>query len=303
MSSDTEEVNEEEPRCASCGVTQGDDTKLMKCTACHLVRYCSDECQKEHRPKHKRQCKKRVAESRDERLFRQPESSHLGDCPICCLPLSIDLKKSFMYDCCSKAICNGCTLANQLRAIEMRLRQSCPFCREPVSKNDAEHDKQRMKRVEANDPVAIRREGLNQKGEYTRSFEYLSKAADLGDVESHYKLAYLYQCGEGVEEDKGKEIYHLEKAAIGGHPDARYELGVYEWDIKENAERAMKHWIIAATQGQDESTKMLMAAFKKGYVEKADLDSALRAHHAAVDATKSPQREAADKYYGNNPDS
>eukprot|EP00984_Skeletonema_dohrnii_P024979 scaffold14127_cov67-Skeletonema_dohrnii-CCMP3373.AAC.1 len=69
--------------CASCGVAEADDMKLKKCTACKSARYCSIKCQKEHRPKHKRDCKKRAAELRDEILFKQPECSHFGDCPIC----------------------------------------------------------------------------------------------------------------------------------------------------------------------------------------------------------------------------
>ena len=58
----------------------------------------------------------------------------------------------------------------------------------------------------------------------------------------------------------------------------------------------MKHWIIAATQGFDESIKMLLEIFQSGVVSKDDLAAALRAHQAAVDATKSPQREAAEEY-------
>lgn len=41
--------------------------------------------------------------------------------------------------------------------------------------------------------------------------------------------------------------------------------------------------------------KKLLDAFKWGFVEKANLASALRAHKAAADATKSPQREEADR--------
>ena len=78
--------------CASCGTPGVDDIKLRKCTACYLVRYCSVKCQKEHRKQHKKECKKRAAELKDELLFRQPESSCFGDCPICCLPVSIDIK-------------------------------------------------------------------------------------------------------------------------------------------------------------------------------------------------------------------
>ena len=43
--------------------------------------------------------------------------------------------------------------------------------------------------------------------------------------------------------------------------------------------------------------KALMNEFRKGYVEKEDLDTTLRAHKAAVDATKSPQREEAELYF------
>ena len=74
--------------CASCGVAEVDDIKLKECDACDLVRYCSDKCQQDHRPYHDASCKERATELREEVLFRQPESTHLGDCPICLLPLS-----------------------------------------------------------------------------------------------------------------------------------------------------------------------------------------------------------------------
>ena len=89
----------------------------------------------------------------------------------------------------------------------------------------------------------------------------------------------------------------MEEAAIGGHPIARYDLGVLEWN-NGNAERAVKHWVIAARQGDDHSIKELIDMFKKGLFEKEDLATALRAHKAAVDATKSPQRDEADKLEG-----
>ncbi|KAK1738592.1 hypothetical protein QTG54_010622, partial [Skeletonema marinoi] len=57
--------------CASCGIEESDDIKLKSCTACKLVRYCSVKCQREHRPKHTQECKKRAAELHDEILFRQ----------------------------------------------------------------------------------------------------------------------------------------------------------------------------------------------------------------------------------------
>ena len=149
--------------CSSCGIVGGDDVKLMKCTACHLVRYCSVKCQKDHRPEHKRACKKRAAELRDGLLFKQPEGSHLGDCPICDLPIPIPKSQDTVgyttFRCCSKIVCNGCVLANNLREIEARLAPSCPFCRHPTLKTKAEMDLLTKKRIEANDPVALDEEG------------------------------------------------------------------------------------------------------------------------------------------------
>eukprot|EP00984_Skeletonema_dohrnii_P002721 scaffold942_cov75-Skeletonema_dohrnii-CCMP3373.AAC.7 len=157
-----------------------------------------------------------------------------------------------------------------------------------------------MKRVGANDPVAMCEEGFNQhkKGEYTSAFEYCSKAAELGHVEAHYRLAVMYHNGDGVEKDIEMVMYHLEQAAIGGHPDARNNLGIEEGN-NGNIERAVKHFIIAANQGHDGSIKELMVAYREGFVSKDDLAAALRAHQAAVDETKSPQRDAAEAHYRN----
>ena len=285
--------------CASCGIAEIDDIKLKDCSACDLVRYCSDDCKQIHKAQHSKACRERAAELRDELLFKQPEGTHLGHCPICCLPLPLDLKKCGMTSCCSKAICKGCVLANKKREKEMRLEQSCPFCRETNPETDEESDQLRMKRVEVNDPIALLDEGTAQclKENYIKAFEYWNKAAELGSADAHCKLSVMYYNGEGIEEDKGMGIYHAEEAAIGGHPRARYLLGSHDLE-NDNTERAVKHFIIAAKQGFGGSMKALMEFFKVGLVEKDILTSTLRDHQAAVDATKSPQREAAAQYYG-----
>eukprot|EP00985_Skeletonema_marinoi_P020435 scaffold12160_cov75-Skeletonema_marinoi.AAC.7 len=286
--------------CGSCGSAEVDEIKLKNCTACDLVKYCSIECQENHKSQHKEACKKRAAELRDELLFNQPGGSHLGDCPICFIPLPLYLPKSILKSCCSKVICNGCSHANKIREWEERIEHSCPFCRKPTAKTDEERDKNRMKRIEANDSVAINYKGVQQyeKGDYSRAFEYYTKAAGLGDAEAHYWLSHLYSDGLGVEKDKQKEVHHLELAAIGGHSDARFNLGCHEWN-NDNKERAVKHYIIAATQGEDLSAKSLMDAFKIGLISKEEFAATLRANQSAVDATRSPQREAAEEYYQN----
>eukprot|EP00985_Skeletonema_marinoi_P027278 scaffold22152_cov73-Skeletonema_marinoi.AAC.2 len=130
-----------------------------------------------------------------------------------------------------------------------------------------------MKRIEANDPVAMCREGREQhrKGDYSSAFEHFTRAAELGDAVAHHQISIMYHYGHGVEKDKGKGI------------NGRHERGV-------------RHSIIAATQGNDQSLKFLMHAFRSGMISKEELAAALRAHQAAVDATKSPQREAAEEY-------
>jgi hypothetical protein len=51
-------------------VAKVDNVKLKKC-ACKLVKYCSVDCQRNHRPLHKRACKKRLAEIRFDALAEE----------------------------------------------------------------------------------------------------------------------------------------------------------------------------------------------------------------------------------------
>jgi hypothetical protein len=239
-----------------------------------------------------------MAELRDELLFKQPESSWLGDCPICCLPLPIDPLKSSLMTCCSKTICLGCDYANQIRQLELLTPQkpSCAFCREPLPTTKEEFDAMQMKRAETNDPVAMRYMGGKRhvEGDYSSAFEYSTKAAELGDAYAHYCLSIMYDLGQGVEKDEKKHVYHLEEAAIGGHVEARHNLAVIE-GINGRIDRAVKHFIIAANMGLDESLKVLWEYHAKGLVKKEALTATLQTHQDAVDATKSPQREEAER--------
>ncbi len=286
--------------CASCGTAEVDDIKLKKCDGgCDLVKYCSDGCQENHTEKHEEACKKRVDELRDRDLLKQPDISHLGECPICCLPLPIDKAKYVIMTCCSKYICNGCDHANQNREIEAGLQQRCAFCREPLIESlDEEIQKRLMKRVKKNDPVAMWKLGNKHRreGDYDGAFEYWMKASGWGNAEAHYNLSIMYDKGQGVEKDTKKNIYHLEQAAIGGHPDARYNLGAYDLS-NGRYERARKHFIIAANLGDHDSLKWLKELYANGHASKEDYADALRAYQAAVDATKSPEREKAKEYY------
>jgi TPR repeat protein len=228
----------------------------------------------------------------DKKLFTQPSETHLGECPICFLPLSIDPKTRIFWTCCSETICNGCVHANMMSNGRVKA-QVCVFCREPSVKKE-ESNKRLMKRVKANDPAALRHCGglaCYEEGDYDAAFKYWTKAAELGDIQAHHELGFMYIDGrKGIEKDGEKSIHHYEKAAIGGHPQARQCLALYE-EHNGNVERAVKHYIIAANLGYETSMKTLWKHYSLGNITKEDLNATLRAHQAAIDATKSEQRE------------
>ena len=280
--------------CASCAIPEVGDVKLKICDGCDLVRYCSDACQEYHRSEHEAKCKERAAELRDELLFKQPEGTHLGDCPLCCVPIPIGQDKSSTFSCCGKWICKGCAYADIARQWEENKQRTCPFCRHPLPKTDEELTKNKMKRAERNDPVALSQMGelRHKERDYQSAFEYFTRAADLGDADSHYNLSIMYSKEQGVEKDEKKVIYHLEKASIAGCPQARHNLACIEGKNCK-FDRAVKHLIINANLGFDLAIQELKICYKYGLVSKDDFAAALRAHHAAVDAFKSPQREVA----------
>lgn len=280
--------------CASCvcgsGIAELGDINLMESA---LARYCSDIRKQEY---HRTTMKKEGDEERDKILFRQPKSSHLGDCPICFLPLPLDHDKSILHSCCSKIVCKGCSYVNTIREFKENSQHACPFCRQGVPKTREDAERNQMNRIAANDPVALQRTGskYQNEGDYERAFEYFTRAADLGDADAHFELSLLYQNGEGVQKDEEREVYHLEEAAIRGHPDARCNLASHEWQNNERMDRAVKHLIIAVNLGHHESMQMLKELNELGSVSDDLFAVTMHTHQAAVDAMKSPQREEAE---------
>jgi tetratricopeptide (TPR) repeat protein len=288
----------EDEVCASCGIAAVDNIKLKLCDGgCDIAKYCGDGCQENHREQHEDECKERLAEMHDKKLFKQPDISHLGECSICCLPLPLDPSKSILMGCCCKIICKGCNYANTKREEEAGLEQRCAFCREPAPESHEEHNKRKMERVKKNDPVAMTQVGKQkeEEGDFVKALEYYAKAAELGDANALACLGDLYHEGKGVEKDMKRGVYLFEQAAIGGHPSVRGILAIHELN-NGRSERAAKHYTIAANLGQDLALKAIKHLFVKGIVSKEDYAAALRGHQAAVDATKSAEREAAEAF-------
>jgi predicted secreted Zn-dependent protease len=59
----------------------------------------------------------------------------------------------------------------------------------------------------------------------------------------------------------------------------------------------VKHFVIAAKLGYEDSMQMLWKYYSIGYITKEELEATLRTHKAAIDATKSAQRDAAEAYF------
>ena len=76
---------------ANCGVAEVDEVKLEEeeCS-CNLLRSCSDKRRGEQQEKDEEECQKQVAKIQADDLFRQPDGSHRGECPLCFLPMPLD---------------------------------------------------------------------------------------------------------------------------------------------------------------------------------------------------------------------
>mmetsp|Transcript_11318 Transcript_11318/g.20109 ORF Transcript_11318/g.20109 Transcript_11318/m.20109 type:complete len:290 (-) Transcript_11318:73-942(-) len=273
--------------CAACG-KGGDD--LKRCTACKLVNYCSVSCQKVHRPKHKKECRKRAAEIFDEALFKQPPPKE--DCPICFLPLP-SMHETFYQSCCGKTLCNGCVYEITTET------DICPFCRESAAVSDEESLARCNKRMEAGDAIAFHILGTHYSiGDWglpqdsKKALKLMQRAIELGLTDAHLDIAGIYMHAAGLERDSKKVIYHYQHAAMGGNEIARNNLGVYETEAG-NIKRAVKHWMIAAGAGDKDSLGNIRQWFLQGHVTKIEYEKTLRAYQKYLDDVTSDQRNKA----------
>ena len=122
------------------------------------------------------------------------------------------------------------------------------------------------------------------------------QSGTLGCAVSYYSIADSYYNGNGVERDVAKAIYYYELAAMGGDVHARHNLGVTEGNAG-NMDRAVKHWMISAGAGHDNSLNAIRELFMNGHATKDDFEKALRTHKEANDEMKSNQREVAAAYH------
>ena len=286
--------------CANCGQEGGSDgVKLKNCNACLLVKYCGVDCQKAHRKQHKKACKERAAELKDERLYGQGHERPEGEfCPICTLAVPFPTgKHSLTNPCCMKMVCNGCVLAAHM----MGIGNKCEFCRTPQPEDEVQALKLLQTRVEKKDPDAMKYlgdqymrglRGLEE--DVSRAVELWTEAADLGSAAACYQLGVAFITGKGVENNVERGVRFFEEAAMLGHPNARHNLGCFECE-RGNYDRAVRHFLISAKLGDEGSLEAIKKLFTRGSATKSQYAEALKGYQNAIEEMKSPDRAEAKK--------
>ena len=307
--------------CANCGEGEECSDDLKACTACMMVKYCSRDCQIAHRPQHKKACKKRATELRDEKLFK--ESPPREECPICMLPLPVYDTHNGMtfHSCCGKRICDGCVHTIE----ESGAKDLCPFCRTPPARSPQEEVKRTEKLMEKGNAQAFYMlascyaQGINgMPQDRAKVNELLLKSGELGCADAYYNLGNFYNKGDGVEIDmkKAKHYYELADlgnfynegdgveidmkkakhyyglAAMNGHIKARYNLGCMEGNAGDN-HRAMNHFIISARAGHNLSLDNVKYGYTQGHVTKEEYANTLREYQKSQDEMTSDARDKA----------
>ena len=80
---------------------------------------------------------------------------------------------------------------------------------------------------------------------------------------------------------------------------ARHNLGNSEFRAR-NWDRALKHYMISAGSGYNDSVKMIQQLYKGGYTTKDVYANALRSYQKYLDEIKSKQRDEAAVFSGDD---
>ena len=116
---------------------------------------------------------------------------------------------------------------------------------------------------------------------------FYARSADLGFSTAHGHLGVIYDEGG----DMKKMRYHYEAAAVAGNEVARFDLGCMEFNDG-NMERAIKHWIVAASAGHYQVMRHLNLCVEKVHVSRKSIDSTLAAYNYSCAEMRSKARDA-----------
>lgn len=128
---------------------------------------------------------------------------------------------------------------------------------------------------------------LVEEENYASTFDEYMAYAKKNDPDAQYNLGYMYETGDGVDQDLLQAKKWYEKAAKQDQPDAQYALAaLYYYDngvIKQNYAEAKKWFEKAAYNGDDYAMNLLGYMYEQGHGTKQDYDEALRWYLKAAD--------------------
>lgn len=113
-------------------------------------------------------------------------------------------------------------------------------------------------------------------------------AADKGDAESQFEVAYRNESGETPHgKNLAKAVEYYTKAANQGHRGAQHNLGVFYYQgtgVKSDMEKARRYFSAAAQQGKSDSMRNLGVMYENGQGVARNLLLASKWYRDAVEA-------------------
>jgi TPR repeat protein len=124
----------------------------------------------------------------------------------------------------------------------------------------------------------------------------LTKRPELGYTEAYNNLGVICEKGVGgASKDETKAKQYFEKAAMEGCSNARNTLGCIAADAG-SFDRAIKHWLIAASCGNLDAVNNIKKAMTIGHATMDHYSPALQGYQQYVNDVRSEQRDRAAAY-------
>ncbi len=120
----------------------------------------------------------------------------------------------------------------------------------------------------------------------TKVFEYMKRAADLGDADAQIRIGYMYEKGIGVEQNYEKAVENYKKGAEQGSDYGFFNLGVLSLEghgLKQSYENGIIYMSQSALMGHDLGFWGLGELYRDGEGVKKDNNMAADFFHKAAE--------------------
>ena len=118
------------------------------------------------------------------------------------------------------------------------------------------------------------------------AYAHYLRAAELGDSEAAFCVAYMSEYGEGTSINIGRAVTYYTNAASAGHRGAAHNLGFFYYSgtgVKKDLKRAFDLFCFAAKRGKADSMRNLGVMYENGDYVKKNLETALSWYSKSVE--------------------